>query len=299
METTKTKFQALHTEIERLLEDLKNAYPKNYSEMVQSCMRYFVLIATVVVIINIIFASSYGLYLLFGVPYAAVIVFLFYRIFHKFSNKNAKDADSTVLKSKILAAKEEFGEYPDVVNYLDKTYEGVQATIDEKYRIKSLVSSIFCGLFLIAVIITFVRVNNYKNRWSDYIENFEAALGVDSNTPLARILPFKTEVTDSIRLPYDRLKIYGFYKGLAVATPGFIYADGYNSQNDLYLLKITDQNGNPLPKCPDFYFECNEESVSARPRFNRDGDGEYYEPLRLLLSIKDNQDNLRYVVEKL
>ncbi|MBO4771613.1 MAG: hypothetical protein J5595_03630, partial [Bacteroidales bacterium] len=61
METTKTKFQALLSEIERLLEDVKNAYPKNYGEMIQRGMKYFVPIAAVAVLINIIFASPYGI----------------------------------------------------------------------------------------------------------------------------------------------------------------------------------------------------------------------------------------------
>jgi hypothetical protein len=67
----------------------------------------------------------------------------------------------------------------------------------------------------------------------------------------------------------------------------------------LYLLTITDQNGNPIPKCPVFYFECSGERVSARPRFRYDSDADDYEALHLFLSIKDNQDNLRYVVEKM
>ncbi|MBP5369318.1 MAG: hypothetical protein J6Z01_12785 [Bacteroidales bacterium] len=302
METTKTKFQALLSEIESLLEDLKNAYPKNYSEKIQRCVWFMVLIAAVFLLINIIFASSYGIYLLYCIVYAPLIVLPLYLIYQKFNKGDVKYADSSELEKKIRAAKDEFGEYPDVVNYLDKTYEGVQTINAKKNRITSVVVTISFVLILTATIFTLVRVNNYE-RW-DSIDNFKAVLGTNSNKPLVRILPFKTEVTDSIQLPTDRLNIFGFYdlfyNGLSIETPNFIYADGYNPENDLYLLTITDLNGNPVPKCPDFYFESlRSERVEVITWFNQNSNGYYYEALRLFLSIKENQDSLRFVVEKM
>lgn len=302
MEATKTKFQALLSEIERMLEDIKNAYPKNYSEKIQRCVWFLVLIAAVFLLINIIFASHYGIYLLYCIVYAPLIVLPLYLIYQKFNKGDVKYADSSELEKKIRAAKDEFGEYPDVVNYLDKTYEGVQTINAKKNRITSVVVTISFVLILTATIFTLVRVNNYE-RW-DSIDDFKAVLGTNSNKPLVRILPFKTEVTDSIQLPTDRLNIFGlydlFYNGLSIETPNFIYADGYNPENDLYLLTITDLNGNPVPKCPDFYFESlRSESVDVLLRFNRNSHGDYYEALRLFLSIKENQDSLRYVVEKI
>lgn len=88
MEATKTKFQALLSEIERMLEDVKNSYPKNYSAMIKRGMKYYVLIATVVVLINIIFASPYGIFLLYGIIYAPEIVILLYLLHKKFNKGN-------------------------------------------------------------------------------------------------------------------------------------------------------------------------------------------------------------------
>ena len=304
METTKTKFQALLSEIERLLEDVKNAYPKNYGEMIQRGMKYFVPIAAVAVLINIIFASHYGIYLLYGIIYAPLIVVLLYLIHKKINSGNAKYADSSELEREIRAAKDEFGEYPDVVNYLDKTYESINVVMAEKNRITNVGAAIFFVLILTATIFTLVRVNNYQNNYSKYIDECEAVLDINSKKTLARILPFKTEVTDSIQFPADRLNIYGFYgflyNGLSIETPNFIYADGYYPENDLYLLTITDLNGNPVPKCPDFYFESlRSERVEVITWFNQNSNGYHYEALRLFLSIKENQDSLRFVVEKL
>lgn len=297
MEATKTKFQALLSEIERMLEDVKNSYPKNYSAMIKRGMKYYVLIATVVVLINIIFASPYGIFLLYGIIYAPEIVILLYLLHKKFNKGNVKYADSSELERKICAAKDEFGEYPDVVNYLDKTSEGVQAIITEKKRITNVVVTISFVLILIATIFTLVRVINYDNKHSGYIDKFDAVLGINSNTPLARILPFKTEVADSIKLPTGKIDLFyesRWYTQLEIGTPNLIYADDYNYENDLYLLTITDQNGNPIPKLPVFYFDSFSERVSASLRYGGEN-----ETLQLFLSIKDNQDNLRYVVEKI
>lgn len=295
METTKTKFQALLSEIESLLEDLKNAYPKNYSEKIQRCVWFMVLIAAVFLLINIIFASSYGIYLLYCIVYAPLIVLPLYLIYQKFNKGDVKYADSSELEEKIRAAKDEFGEYPDVVNYLDKTYEGVQTINAKKNRITSVVVTISFVLILTATIFTLVRVNNYE-RW-DSIDDFKAVLGTNSNKPLVRILPFKTEVTDSIKLPTGKIDLFyesRWYTQLEIGTPNLIYADDYNYENDLYLLTITDQNGNPIPKLPVFYFDSFSERVSASLRYGGEN-----ETLQLFLSIKDNQDNLRYVVEKI
>ena len=303
METTKTKFQALLSEIESLLEDLKNAYPKNYSEKIQRCVWFLVLIAAVFLLINIIFASPYGIYLLYCIVYAPLIVLPLYLIHQKFNKGDVKYADSSELEKKIRAAKDEFGEYPDVVNYLDKTYESINVVMAEKNRISGVVVAISFVLILIAHIFTLIRVNNYEKRDSRYFDNYEAVLGINSKKTLARILPFKTEVADSIKLPTGKIVLYcesAWYRQLNIETPNLIYADDYNPVNDLYLLTITDQNGNPIPKCPVFYFECSGERVSAIPRFRYDNaNADDYEALHLFLSIKDNQDNLRYVVEKL
>ena len=53
MEATKTTFQALLTEIERLLEDFKNAYPKNYGAMIQQRIPVFMLIMAVLWVLYI------------------------------------------------------------------------------------------------------------------------------------------------------------------------------------------------------------------------------------------------------
>ena len=303
METTKTKFQALLSEIERLLEDVKNAYPKNYSEKIQRCVWFLVLIAAVFLLINIIFASPYGIYLLYCIVYAPLIVLPLYLIHQKFNKGDVKYADSSELEKKIRAAKDEFGEYPDVVNYLDKTYESINVVMAEKNRISSVVIFSFFGIILIAIIFTIVRVEDYEKRDSKYFEKYEeAVLGINSKKTLARILPFKTEVADSIKLPTGKIVLYcesAWYRRLNIETFNLIYADDYNPVNDLYLLTITDQNGNPIPKCPVFYFECSGEIVSAIPQFRYDSDADDYEAVHLLLSIKDNQDNLRYVVEKM
>ena len=156
---------------------------------------------------------------------------------------------------------------------------------------------------MIAIIFTIVRVEDYEKRDSKYFEKYEeAVLGINSKKTLARILPFKTEVADSIKLPTGKIVLYcesAWYRRLNIETPNLIYADDYNPVNDLYLLTITDQNGNPIPKCPVFYFECSGEIVSAIPQFRYDSDADDYEAVHLLLSIKDNQGNLRYVVEKM
>lgn len=296
MEATKTKFQALLSEIERMLEDVKNSYPKNYSAIIQRGIKYFVLIAAVVVLINIIFASPYRIYLLYVVGYAPATVFLLYLLHKKFNKGNVKYADSSELERKIRAAKDEFGEYPDVVKYLDKTYEGVQSIITEKKRITNVVVAISFVLIFIAAIFTLVRVINYENKHSGYIDKFDAVLGINSNTPLARILPFKTDVADSIKLSMGKIDLFYEYRWdtqLKIETPNLIY-DDYNYENDLYLLTITDQNGNPIPKLPVFYFDSFSERVSASLRYGGEN-----ETLQLFLSIKDNQDNLRYVVEKM
>ena len=292
METTKTKFQTLLSEMESLLENFKNAYPKNYGDILQRWMPFLMLMVAVLAAVNLHYTPNDTL--IFGAGFVPFVVFFLFLKYHKRHIR----VDYTELERKIITAKEEYGEYPDAVKYLNKTYEVFTAETAHKKHMKKVMNTVIWGLFAIATIVTIIRINHFHL----LRDEFDLVLDVQEK-PLTSIKPLTTKAANNIKLPAGKLNLYCgsvWYRPLEIETPDFIYADGNNSGNNYYLITITDQDGNPIPKCPDFYFNSfNSGHIEAIPRFHLKNHLNSVESLQLMFFIQENADNLRYVVEKL
>lgn len=305
MEATKTKFQILLTETERLLEDFKNAYPKNYGAMIQQQIPVFMLIMAVLWVIYILF-SRYNELVdnLWLAP--VILIFLFFKC-----NQTTTPADSAPLEQKVRAAKDEFGEYPDVLDYLEKTAGEIAVEKARKKHINIVVKRIFGGVITVAAVFTAFQVYNYYSILSNHKSDEAYGLVSDwmlvswsSNDIFYRVLecepndetflslkPLKTQVSDTIYLLPQKWSMY-YTKEANMLSGTFLFMEPPIEHCDkLFLITITDLNGNPVRKCPDLLLDCF--SSATLPVHSET------EKLQLLYYLQENQDSLRFVVEEL
>lgn len=160
MEITKTTFQKKISEIEHLLENYKNSYPKNYGEIFERWIPFVILIVAPIILINLIYSPYLKLIKSLIVEEFLFRLFPFILIYPllKYFKKVTK-VDYTELEQKIRVTKEEFSEYPDVVNYLNKTEEELEDEIERKNTITPTVNLIMIGIILIAILITVGRLS--------------------------------------------------------------------------------------------------------------------------------------------
>ncbi|MBO7463951.1 MAG: hypothetical protein J6T96_15300 [Bacteroidales bacterium] len=316
MEATKTKFQVLLTEIERLLEDFKNAYPKSYGAMILRRIPVFMLIMAVLWTIFILY-SRYNELVDNAWIALVILIYLFFKCYRK-----TTPADSAPLEQKIQDAKDEFGEYPDVLDYLEKTAGEIAAEKARKKHINIVVKRIFGGVITVAAVITAFQVFNAYSILSHNISDNAYGIVSDrmlfswhSNDIFYRVLecepdddtflslqPLKTQVSDTIYLlPQNYSMSYTesstkevMLGGITpfMRTPNIALWDYPYENEKLFLVTITDLNGNPVPKCPDFLHRSYHE-YSTIPVHSET------EKLRLLYYLQENQDSLRFVVEEL
>ncbi len=311
MEATKTKFQVLLTEIERLLEDFKNAYPKSYGAMILQRTPVFMLIMAVLWTIFILY-SRYNELVDNAWIALVILIYLFFKCY-----KKTTPADSAQLEQKIQDAKDEFGEYPDVLDYLEKTAGEIAAEKARKKHINIAVKRIFGGVITVAAVITAFQVFNAYSILSHHKSDEAYGLVSDrmlfswsSNDIFYRVLecepndetflslqPLKTQVSDTIYLlPQKYSMIYSKEANMLgeikpfMQTPNIALWD--YPYEKLFLVTITDLNGNPVPKCPDFLLRSYY-AYSTIPVHSET------EKLRLLYYLQENQESLRFVVEEL
>lgn len=300
MEATKTKFQALLTEIERLLEDFKNAYPKNYGAMIQQRIPVFMLIMAVLWVVYILY-SRYN-ELLENAWWAPVILIF---LFLKYS-KETTPADSSQLEQKVRAAKDKFGEYHDALVYLEKTDGEIATEKARKKHIKIVVRCVFWGMITVATVFTARHAYNLGSSgyvpdklWFEWFSDdmFYRVLEYNrAQLDFLSIKPLKTEVSDSVNITPEKIKMayFGYYFGTELwGTIPVLQTDDF-WHHKFFLVTITDLNGNPVPKCPDFLIYSNYEEMGATLPVHSDA-----EKLQLLYYLQENQDSLRFVVEEL
>ena len=80
------------------------------------------------------------------------------------------------------------------------------------------------------------------------------------------------------------------YNSYSLSVNGVQIASNNNDQH-IYALIITDKDGKYVPRCPKFVFSNTDTQISSEKIL--------LEPLRILLFLRDHQQDLRYKIEKI
>ena len=138
---TRTDFMLAMTRLEGELADFQRKYPVNYGEMFR---RYFgLVIISIAVCLGIMGDGSYDFY--------TVVVFVGIAgmmIFFKRFDLNLEHAEATELNNQFSQLNKDYGEYPDVKQYLKEFRDRATAAITKKRRTKQVFTWICVVLFL-------------------------------------------------------------------------------------------------------------------------------------------------------
>ena len=332
MEPDKTQFHEEMGKWESDFADFKKLFPKNYGAMVRKYLPLFLILMSIILfccafieyteLSLILFLISPVMFILGVVLWRKPIVSFLRRI----SRGNVQGNDLTTanylnLQKQISTAEHDYSIYPDVMEYLKQFKTSVEAKQRHKKSIKRNFWIIFCGFFVVCGL---TQYHNYKNKPYNHgkLRNFSVqdnicrVLELEDYAPLLILGPYKTNIDDSITIESKFLSVFLDYDVvrfirdkdhkpsscimycLTAKRPIVVGGTG------ILRLTITDENGNPIPRCPCFVFDPNvgDEIISSEfflytPKVSDAlSDLQTIETLRYLQA---NQEHLRFIVEKI
>ena len=203
------------------------------------------------------------------------------------------------------------------MEYLKKFKTSVETEQKHKKNIKRNFWIMFCGFFVIFALYHIYN-NNYRNSFSilrneDGGDNMCRVLELEQYVPFLILEPYKTNIDDSMTIESKKLSVYlGFIiaKDKEEKAPSCdvhyltakrpIVVGGTGNMR----LTITDENGNPIPRCPCFVYDPNggkeiinsEYFLYTSNVFDNLSDLQILETLRCLQA---NKEHLRFIVEKI
>ncbi len=314
MATTKTTFQKDMAELESFLSGYKDSYPTNLGSMVRVNLPVFMIVLGVMMFVGAFVDSDND----FGrgacvVSPAMVIVGVFLR-WRKMTTFEDIDMDTSTMKQKIAAAESNYAQYPDVCNYLKQFNGAFSAEKQRKNKIRWIFRIMFFGFFIlyaVKIVATFITEPLYSTYDGMQNEgNYSTILEGKNSFPFLNITPFKSAISDSAKVETDTLHVFigqeigaGNYY-LMTKCPDI---SGYGS-DDIFRLKITDENGRPIPRCPTFVFKIKEkqwetertpEIKSAVFQYTSNLNDNALQTLETLRCLQANRKHLRFLVEKI
>lgn len=332
METNKTYFQNLSLQMEAMLKQYKNQYPKNLGALLRNAFPYMLLIFGLVLLPAFQFAHFLGttnlgasMGGLFAVPIICIFAVV---LIHK--NKVEKVTDPN-LPSKIQALTrqaETFNEYPDVKQYIDGYNAQVSETAKAKRKFQNQFTTINASLFVIAIaLITYymsrtgigsaitIPVNNIgakyepgKTEPSVFAGNFVLSggtevIGISNTEPLMTLSPLKTDAGNGCKVATDKAVFFIQGQQLFLKEINITGA----SEGDVFRLIITDANGQPVANTPKFVFKASETKginsldlcqVILSETINEPSSNAFG-MIRTCRYLHDNQSQLRFLVDKI
>ena len=315
MSNIRTYFQKDLSALETFIKIYKDSYPRNFGEMVQRAFPVFMMILGVLMLLHSIAESStewIGQFLTSGV------IFVFGLALFLILRKKVYKSNPDVAKQKLERFERDYGRFPDIKQYVEKCNTDLTSAIKYKRKIKMIFYILFGGFFLVFSIKTVIGVTLRAKRSierdngkiSNVIGNdgICAMLNIDGDTPLLRLTPLTSANNTGIKALTDTLEIYlselsfdnetGSPRALSFINPGF---NGLEP-NDLIRLKITDKNGVPIPRCPDFLFTNNEKGIIKSNGFQLYEGTKHqnsFMMLQTLYYLQENKNDLRFKAEKI
>ena len=282
-------FQQVSSELEAGLEEYKNRYPKNLAQMFRHNFGKITVLSAAAFFFIGIFSMSITmvLFLFVGLPG----VFIFALTVH-FNNKAEQIQDDKDMLERIKGIKKKLQpliSYPDVKKYCEGFDKKVEAVTAEKNGIKAkfrryATTAAISAAAVFVVLVVRVEICNQLGLT-------DGIIATPDETYLDEVLDIKHDE------PFFRLKnlttggndvefFVGKWHDLSVSG---VNMDLLKDTRATYALIITDKDGKFVPRCPKFYlnfYSCNIEAFLD-------------EPLRMLKFLRDNQQDLRYKLEKI
>jgi len=316
MKQDKTQFHEKMGKWESDFADFKNnVFPKTYGQMVNKYLPVFLILMSftllvyAVIIVNLLLFFISLLMLITGV----VLSFKWDR---KIKGNNFTPANYLNLQKQISAAEHNYSVYPDVMEYLKKFKTSVEAEQRHKKSIKRYFWIIFCGFFVIFTLLLHIYNNNrhWLLRNNAVFDSFSKVLELEDDVPFLILKPYKTNIDDSIKIESKNLSVY-----LDYTTVSWVKGKSKRMCDMRYLktklpivlggtgnlrLTITDEYGNPIPRCPCFVYDPNggKEIINSEYFLYTPSVSNDLSELQSLLTLQYlqvNQEHLRFIVEKI
>ena len=289
----KAYFHQVSSEMESVLERYKNQYPKNLGQIIR---HYFGKI--VVVTVTLFFAIAYFsmsptlvFFIFTGIPG----VFAFAYCVNSSTQIEQVEEDVSLKKIEQLKYKlQPLESYPDVKKYSEGFDERVDEVTEQKAYLKArfkryAVTALVSVACIIVLLLIRIQIINTMGKTDEifappdetYIND---VLDIKYDEPFFMLKPLNQGVSNggnAVEFYVDK-----FHE---------LHVSGLTVDEEKYglshwVLIITDKDGKFVPRCPKFYFSIADPTPS---------EGYVEEPLRILRFLRDNQDDLRYKIEKL
>ncbi len=295
MEDNKTLFQKISTELEAQLEQYKNQFPKNLAQIIRHNFGKILLVLVCSMIMMAIFSMSLTCMLFYFAGTPGLLVFALIVIS---ANKNevTKDNGSLEQIEKLKSQLQPLAAYPDVKKYCDGFDEKVAEVTAQKQSAKAnfkryAITAVAVIVGIIVIEIVRIEINNQTGNTDNILKTsddnyYDEVLDINYSQPYFALQPLQEggKVLD-FYTPKEYNSYYLSVNGVQIASN--------NNDQHIYALIITDKDGKYVPRCPKFIFtKTDTYDAITSSSIN-------HEPLRILLFLRDHQQDLRYKIETL
>ena len=314
MESIKTQFQNDLADLENTFMSFKQGGTQTFGAMWREALPYFLMVLSIFMVVDTFstFSSFTPCLTAFAVLVFAILLW----------NRTAwlydkKCVSFNVLKTKIDSVETKYAEYPDVEVLIKQLWKSVADVRRRKRLIKTLFWVFFVGFFIIYGIKIYLgfaeqSASNLSNKVN--LDYYCDALNLQSDVPMLRISPLKTDIADGITLKSEHIDVYLHYyygneivvdrdtskdyRALRMIAPDISGGDFV----DKYRLAITDETGKRINGCPEFIFTAEDKGkiIKSDDFAFYDYSNQYkFQALHTLKYLQDNQQRLQFLVEKL
>ena len=318
MDKNKEYFQTKSMELENLLKEYKNQYPKNVGALVRNFFPIFIIILSVIAPLLAVFAFvtvSLGLLIMLILVPPILLIF---GVSLLLKNKREKKADKTLLP-RIEALKQQiepYTEYPDVKNYLDKFNNQITETDATKKKYRKTFRKILLVFFTIFILVAagipalvIVRDSTYGKVKNESANGNMEVLGLETRKPFLSLTPLNKKVYGDCTIASDT--VHFFLYDIANISLKFSEIEFENAEHeDVFRLIITDKDGVPVAGCGKFVFKTmigqatGVDSEYFCPYNETTDEGiklyaNQFKALETCRYLRDHAKDLRFIVDKL
>lgn len=314
MESIKTQFQNDLADLENTFMSFKEGGAQTFGAMWRQALPYFLMVLSVFMAVDAVSTLTTFSPCLTSFAVLIFAILLWNRTAWLY---DAKGVSLSALKAKIDSVEKKYAEYPDVDVLIKQLRESAAVVKRHKTLIKSLfwVSILFFFvIYGVKICLGFVEQSDRKlsNKTTD--DYYFDALNLQRDVPLLRISPLKTDIADGITLKSGLIDVflhynYGSeiivdrdtsrdYRSLRMIAPDISGGDFVHK----YRLAITDETGKRISGCPEFFFTAEDKGkiIKSDDFVFYDYSKQYqFQALHTLKYLQDNQQRLRFLVEKL
>ena len=320
MNQDKKYFQEVSEDLEALLKQYKNTYPRSLGAIFRVNIVNFIILVAVFLVLYCIYSvninRSIATLILCCVAWMVGLLSILYAIFekldlefHKLEKKGRYDIykkrhvekylkgkgnnkkeyyyDPTLLKQikDVKSKLDGFYEYPDVKKYLEQYDRQVKYAKNKKKRFRFIFAIICVVLISVQAAILYLV---YTDSTHPY---YSKVLNIDENVPFLSLEPLDLSGYSNVTPTTYTADIYIDSDNLRLDKMKVSGATG----SDILRLVITDTEGIPVPNCPKFVFPASQtEAIKSEVYCSSS-----YEALDALNYMNENKANLRFVIEKL